>query len=178
MNRIAKRLANSVAVAGVSILVFGAVCYAIGARINTTRSIPVGLYWTSKAPIKKGEYVMFCPPPLRVFAVAKERDYIAGGFCPGDYGYMMKQVLAAKGDNVAVTSAGVLVDGHLLPHSKPLAVDPAGRPLPRYQVDRYTLKGDELLLMSNVSDLSFDGRYFGPIARTQVQSVIRPIITW
>jgi hypothetical protein len=40
-------------------------CYAAGARINTTKSIPVGLYWTSSAPVEKGAYVLFCPPQGR-----------------------------------------------------------------------------------------------------------------
>jgi hypothetical protein len=39
--------------------------YAAGARINTTKSIPVGLYWTSSAPVEKGAYVLFCPPQAR-----------------------------------------------------------------------------------------------------------------
>lgn len=178
MNRIIKRFATSVVVVGVSVLVLGAVCYAAGARVNTTRSIPVGLYWATRAPIDKGAYVMFCPPPVNMFAIARERGYIAGGFCPGGYGYMMKRVSAAKGDTVAVTSAGVLVDGHLLPHSKPFAADPAGRPLPHHEAKQYTLGDSELLLMSDVSGLSFDGRYFGPINRSQVKTVIRPVITW
>ncbi|MES2568793.1 MAG: conjugal transfer protein TraF, partial [Verrucomicrobiota bacterium] len=40
----------------------GAGCYAAGARINTSKSIPVGLYWTSNSPVEKGAYVLLCPP--------------------------------------------------------------------------------------------------------------------
>jgi type IV secretory pathway protease TraF len=32
--------------------------------------------------------------------------------------------------------------------------------------------------MSDVSGTSFDGRYFGPINRSQIKTVIRPVITW
>jgi type IV secretory pathway protease TraF len=46
---------------------------------------------------------------------------------------------------------------------------PAGRPLPRFQADRYTLGNAEVLLMSDVSGTSFDGRYFGPINRSQIR---------
>jgi type IV secretory pathway protease TraF len=42
-------------------LLLGAGGYAAGARVNTTKSIPVGLYWTSSAPVEKGAYVLLVP---------------------------------------------------------------------------------------------------------------------
>ena len=56
MSQILKRIAEVVAIAGVAILVLAAGGYAAGARVNTTRSIPVGLYWTSSEPVEKGAY--------------------------------------------------------------------------------------------------------------------------
>ena len=47
MNRLRRRLATGTAIAGAAILVLGALACASGARINSTRSIPVGLYWLS-----------------------------------------------------------------------------------------------------------------------------------
>jgi len=70
------------------------------------------------------------------------------------------------------------VNGGLLPFSAPVPADPAGRPLPRFAADRFTLSASELLLMSDVSGKSFDGRYFGPIDRSQIEGVIRPVFTW
>lgn len=173
-----KRLAAGVAVAGISVLMLGAMGYAAGARINTTRSIPVGLYWSSSEPVEKGAYVLFCPPQNRIFDEAKARDYIGAGFCTGGYGYLMKRVLAAQNDSVSVAPDGVRVNGNLLPLSVPLDADAAGRSMPRYRVDGYTLRQGELLLMSDVTAVSFDGRYYGPIERSQVVSVIRPVMTW
>lgn len=173
-----KRLYAGVAIAGIATMSIAGISYAAGARINTTKSIPVGLYWTVDAPIEKGAYVLFCPPDISVFATAKERGYITGGFCPGDYGYMMKRILAAKNDTVVIARERVLVNGQLLRHSQLIAEDSAGRELPRYQASEYTLGDSELLLMSDVSDTSFDARYFGPVSRAQVKNVIRPIITW
>lgn len=149
-----------------------------GARINTTQSIAKGLYWTSAASLQKGAYVVFCPPARDVFEQAKRRGYIGSGFCPGHYGYMMKRVLALEGDAVAIDEVGVHVNGALLPHSTPLAADRAGRPLPRYRLKDGVLRESEVLLMSDASATSFDARYFGPIARTQIRAVIRPVITW
>ena len=178
MNRILKRIAAGVAVAGIAALVLAAGAYAAGARVNTTTSIPVGLYWTSGDLVEKGAYVMFCPPQVGVFGDAKERGYIGGGFCPGGYGYLMKKVLAAKADAVTVADDGVRVNGALLPLSAPLKTDKAGRPLPRYQTNSYELGNSEVLLMSDVSGTSFDGRYFGPVNVSQIKTVIVPVITW
>jgi conjugative transfer signal peptidase TraF len=108
---------------------------------------------------------------------AKERGYIGAGFCPGGFGYMMKRILAAKNDIVAINDEGVWVNGELLPLSVPRKADIAGRALPQLHVDRYTLGEAELLLMSDVSDISFDGRYLGPVNRSQIKAVIRPVIT-
>ncbi|WP_017167697.1 conjugative transfer signal peptidase TraF [Xanthomonas phaseoli] len=178
MNRLIKRAIAVSVVGGLGVVAACGVMYSAGARVNTSKSIPLGLYWTSKAPVGKGEYVIFCPPQRAAFADARERGYIGSGFCPGDYGYMMKKVLAAKGDTVSVTPQGVTVNGELLPHSKPLPSDTAGRPLPHMSAERYTLGESELLLMTDRSATSFDARYFGPVTREQVKSVIRPVFTW
>jgi conjugative transfer signal peptidase TraF len=165
--------------AGFVLLGAGAVCLgAAGARINTTMSIPVGLYWTSSAPIKKGAYVIFYPPKSKAFDIAKKRDYIGAGLCAGGYGLIMKKVLAVKGDTVTVADSGVYVDGKRLPNSKPLKADPSGRLLPHYRCKNLKLSAFEILLMSTTSKLSFDGRYFGPIKIARINSVIRPIFTW
>ena len=178
MSRILKRIAAGVVIAGVAALLLAAGGYAAGARVNTTKSIPVGLYWTSSAPVEKGAYVLFCPPPLGVFDDAKDRGYLGAGFCAGGYGYLMKRVLAAKDDVVSVADDGVRVNGARLPFSAPRKTDAAGRPMPRFQSNRYTLGQAEVLLMSDVSATSFDGRYFGPVHRSQIQTVIRPVLTW
>lgn len=171
-------LLRQIAAGGIILLLLGAACYAVGVRVNTTGSIPVGLYWTSGKPAEKGDYVMVCPPPLEVFDMAKERGYIRAGFCPGGYSYLMKRLSAAKDDTVTVADDGVRANGRLLPFSVPLKTDRAGRPLPRYQADNYTLDEYQVLLMTDRNPFSFDGRYFGPINRSQIKSVVVPIITW
>jgi conjugative transfer signal peptidase TraF len=178
MNLLLKRVADFSAIAGVIFLFLNAAAYAVGLRVNTTKSIPVGIYMTSSRPVEKGTYVLFCPPQVRIFEDAKKRGYIGAGFCPGRYGYMMKRILAAKNDTVTVNKDGVRVNDVLLAHSAPLVADSAGRPLPRFQADSYTLNSSEFLLMSDVSGTSFDGRYFGPINRSQIVTVIRPVFTW
>ena len=178
MSHLLQRIGVGTAIGGAAVIVLGVACYAVGVRVNTTKSIPVGLYLSSSAPVGKGAYVMFCPPEVGVFDDAKKRGYIGGGLCPGGYGYLMKKVLAAKADAVTVADDGVRVNGVLLPMSVPLKTDKAGRPLPRYQVKSYELGDSEVLLMSDASGTSFDGRYFGPVNISQIRTVIRPVLTW
>ena len=178
MTTLAKTVTIGASVGGIALLLVGVACQVAGARVNTSKSIPVGLYWTTSAPMDKGAYVLVCPPDAEVFRQAKERGYIGAGFCPGDYGYLMKQVAATQRDTVIVTSEGVRVNGERLPLSAPLQTDNAGRPLPRYGANGTVLGHAEVLLMSDGSPTSFDGRYFGPIGRAQLVTAITPVLTW
>lgn len=178
MNLTYKRLTAGVAIVGIAVLALGAAGYIAGARINTTQSIPVGLYWTSGESITKGAYVLFCPPQANIFVVAKARGYIGTGFCSGGYGFMMKRVVATNGDTVSISDDGVRINAVLMPLSVPLRMDKAGRALVRFGSSPFSLDGSEVLLMSDVTGASFDSRYFGPIDRSQIKSVISPVITW
>ncbi|WP_426107446.1 conjugative transfer signal peptidase TraF [Massilia sp. TSP1-1-2] len=175
---ILRKITVVTAIAGLSVTALGLLFYVAGGRVNTTKSIPVGLYWTSSKPVEKGAYVLLCPPPGEVIAEAKRRGYLTTGVCPGKLGYMMKKVLAAKDDAVAITDAGVTVNSTMLPLSAPMAMDKFGRPLPRYQHTNFTISDNEVLVMSDVNGKSFDGRYFGPILRSQIKTVIVPVFTW
>jgi conjugative transfer signal peptidase TraF len=172
-----KRLNQLTLYAGVFVLLIGYGAYVTGARVNTTHSIPLGLYWLIDRPIEKGAYVIFCPPPSDLFDEAKWRGYFKAGFCPGKYQYLMKKVLAVKHDKVSVSDEGVRVNGELLPFSLPLNADSTGRPLPILRA-KYELGDTDLLLMTDISQKSFDSRYFGLILQSQIQGVIRPIFTF
>ncbi|MDD2769002.1 MAG: conjugative transfer signal peptidase TraF [Methylococcus sp.] len=163
-----------------SLAIFGLCLLAglAGARINTTRSIPIGLYWISDGPIKVGDYVMACPPPEGVFELAKERGYLGAGFCPGGYSALMKRVAALDGDAIEITREGVSVNGELWPASAPRELDSSGRPLPRYPATHFVLGVGEVLLMSEASATGFDGRYFGPVGKGAVMDAVRPMWTW
>ena len=178
MSRIGRRIAVAGAWSCFLIITVGVSMYMAGARINISKSIPLGLYWVRSKAAHIGDYIIFCPPQTNIFKEAKNRGYIQYGFCPGGYGKMMKKILAAKGDVVEISMDGVSVNGELLPHTKPLAVDKSGRPLPRLINRSYLLGQSELLLMTDHSDTSFDARYFGPIDVSKHQNVISPIYIW
>lgn len=159
-------------------LVVAAGAISAGARINSTASYPVGLYWTVERNPAVGELVMFCPPERDAIEEAKRRDYVGAGFCPGGYGFLIKKIVAESNDVIDIKDDGVVVNGSAIPNSRPAPVDSAGRPLPQLRLEAYTVGPTEILLLSDRSVRSFDGRYFGVIDKTHIRSVIDPVFTW
>jgi len=172
------RLRHPIVIVGLCLALGLILVHQAGLRLNTTRSIPLGLYRISTDPIVKGAYVLWCPPERSEFDLAKERGYIGAGFCRGGYGKMMKKVVASHHDVVSVTDAGVTINRTLIPASQPLEADSMGRPLPRFRMTDHVLASSEFLLMSDTNSRSFDARYFGPVHRAHIQSTIHPVWTW
>ena len=172
------RVRHPIVIVGLCLALGLGLAHQSGLRLNTTRSIPLGLYRMSDDPIVKGASVLWCPPERSEFDLAKERGYIGAGFCPGGYGNMMKKVLATHHDVVSVTDEGVTINGTLIPASQPVEEDSMGRPLPRFRVTDHMLAASELWLMSDTNSRSFDARYFGPVHRDHIQSLIYPVWTW
>lgn len=178
MSQLLRTASLMVAFISMALIALAGLFFMAGARINTSPSIPVGLYWMTKKPIQKGQYVLFCPPQTHKFQSALDRGYINPGFCKGGFGLMMKKVMAVSGDKVVFTKVGVWVNSHLLPQSLPLLKDLQGRALPSLDKTALLLKPNQLLLMTDQNPLSFDARYFGPVEQSQVLAVIRPVLTW
>jgi len=153
------------------------VCQA-GLRINGTNSEPVGIYWAISKPLARGDLVFVLPPASSIFKLAKERGYLAAGPSPAGTCGLIKQVAAVGGDRVTIDSTGVRVNGIRLKNSAPRAADDAGRPMRAYELSDYALGSEEVFLMSDYNPASFDGRYFGPLSKTTIQSVIVPVLTW
>lgn len=159
---------------GASTALLGA---AAGFYLNTTVSIPRGLYRSVDAPLAPGRLLVVCPPVEGAFVMARERQYIPYGSCPGGYAPLMKRALAAKGDHVEVTPRGVSINGRLARNSAQLQTDAAGRPMPPLLFAR-ELATDEIFLMGDESAVSFDGRYFGPVSTKRIRAVVTPVLTW
>ena len=54
------RLRHPILIAGVCLAVGLVLAHQAGLRLNTTHSIPLGLYRMADDPIEKGGYVLFC----------------------------------------------------------------------------------------------------------------------
>ena len=158
-----------------SILALSALLVVLGFRINTTDSIPIGIYRMTADKTPKNAYVIFCPDNRPVFQQALKRGYIKSGLCPDGYGYLMKKVVATTGDKLTVNNKGVFVNDKLIPYSKPQLKDAFSRSLPKWQAINYQLTDDEIMTMTDQSQWSFDGRYYGPIKSGQVKGMLTPV---
>jgi conjugative transfer signal peptidase TraF len=135
---------------------------------NASASVPVGIYAISAAgPLAVTDLVAVrAPEPIAGFLA--ERGYLPRGVP------LLKRVAALPGQTVCRAGTSVAVDGIAM--GEALARDRLGRPLPVWH-DCRVIAPDELFLMNfDVRD-SFDGRYFGPIARAAVIGRATPLYT-
>jgi len=148
-----------------------------GLRLNTTSSMPRGLYRSLGGPVTTGAWVSVClPSEIARFGV--ERSYLGAGSCPNGTEPVLKVVAAVAGDVVQVTAAGVAVNGELLAHSRALERDRGGRELVAYSAGVRTLATGELWLHSPFEERSWDSRYFGPVPSACVTDVVAPLVTF
>ena len=149
-------------------------------RLNTTPSMPVGLWAVSRRTpamdqLRRGEAVSVCLP-LLVAIPARRRGYVSGGECPGRTTPMLKTIAAIPGDIVTVSSSGMAVNGHVLPHSRPLTRDEKGRPLFAVPVGSYIVPATVVWLYASHDPRSFDSRYYGAIPARNVIGHAWPLL--
>src|SRR5207244_12216042 len=111
-------------------------------------------------------------------AFAPGRGYVPRGEeCPKGVAPIGKPVAAIAGDTVAVTLAGLFVNGVAVPNSQALATDRKGRPLPQMRIARFVVERGTIWIVSSYSRFSFDSRYFGAIEGWRVRAALRPLWT-
>lgn len=157
------------------ILLPSVVSYAFGLRVNTTRSLPLGLYVvTSKADYR---LIEFCPDG-RAAEESKTRGYRNSGSCPDGAEPLIKPVIAQQGDMVEMLAEGISVNGRLLKNTAPLRTDSAGRILKSWKFGVYRVAPGEAWVASTYNYGSYDSRYFGPIRISSIRHRLRPIWTF
>jgi len=134
---------------------------------NASASAPLGMYGATSSGIHRGAWVLVMPTP------AMRRLITRHGALPPDVP-LIKQVAATGGQQVCRIGVRIAIDD--VPVAVALLRDSAGKVLPNWH-GCVRLKQGELFLLQP-SRRSLDGRYFGPIARAQVISVLRPLWTW
>ena len=127
--------------------------------------MPVGAYQLlpDRLP-QRGDFVVVHLPPLAA-AAAAERGYLLAGR-PA-----LKRIAGVTDDRICRIGNVVSINGRLA--AVALARDRTGRRLPRWFGCR-RLSADEIFALGTAAG-SFDGRYFGIMARSSVVGVARPL---
>lgn len=174
------RCRHAATAACVTVLFGGlAAAQAIGLRFNATSSMPTGLWRVVRVSeaLRAGSIVVACPPDNQAIRQAVARGYLGTGGCPDAREPLLKTIAAIGGDVVAVSAAGVMVNGKLITGTIPLGKDSAGRPLSSFALTNYRLGNGEIWLVANADPRSFDSRYFGPVLTSHVIGFAQPIWT-
>ena len=142
--------------------------------MNTTYSVPVGLWWRVDETLQCGDTVRVPIAAFKSTGWMPERYWRKNGW--GESRDFLKHVAGLSGDLVEPDSSGLLrVAGKVIANSAPLSFDKAGRPLSTFPLP-VRLASDEVWLLSD-SPRGFDSRYLGPAKREQCHKV-KPILTW
>ena len=126
--------------------------------LNTTASVPIGLWWRVDGPLALRDVVRV---PIEAF---KATDWVPEEYWRknawGHNKTFLKRIAGLSGDIIEAGEYGLLrINGQLIPNSAPLSTDRAGRPLKAYPLP-VRLESDELWLLSD-SPRGFDSRYLG-----------------
>jgi conjugative transfer signal peptidase TraF len=133
---------------------------------NASASVPLGLYVTVPADsIANGDLVLVRPPET-LAAFLAERGYVARGVP------LLKHVAALPPQVVCAEGTAILVDGETVAHRR--MADRLGRPLPTWH-GCHRLESGEVFLLNPAEPDSLDGRYFGPLPRTNIVARLRPV---
>jgi len=157
---------------GVAIAVFQ-ISGVFGLRINTSPSLPMGLYIiTADAG---ADLVEFCPmEPFATLSIV--RGYRDPGACSDGAAPLLKPVIATAGDVVEVSTRGISVNGALLPNTAPLTSDTKGRHLEAWPSGRYVVDPGTIWVASSYHPRSFDSRYFGPLSIAAIRYRLKPFL--
>lgn len=138
--------------------------------INTSPSVPPGLYVRSGEPPRVGVLIDFRLPDAAHRYVRSRTGEEASNW------YILKSIAAGPGDRVDTTGSSLFINGRAMAPMPP-AFDGAGRALPSWRENR-VLGPDEFFVFSARIPNSFDSRCYGPITRREIASVRRPLVTW
>src|SRR6266852_9219399 len=146
----------------------------LGLRINTSPSLPMGLYITTSDA--SANLVEFCPvEPFATLSIV--RGYRGPGTCRDGAAPLLKPIAAKSGDVVEVSARGISVDGALLPNTAPLATDTKGRQLEAWPSGRYVVEPGTIWVASSYHPRSFDSRYFCPLSTAAIRHRLKAFLT-
>src|SRR5471030_2222432 len=159
--------------AGVSVGTFQ-LCGLLGLRINTSPSLPVGLYIATTDG--SANLVEFCPvEPFATLSI--NRGYRDPGTCRDGGAPLLKPVIAKAGDVIELYARGISVNGVFLSNTAPLTRDTKGRPLDAWPFGRVLVAPGTVWVASSYHPRSFDSRYFGPLSTAAIRGRLKAFLT-
>ena len=146
----------------------------LGLRINTSPSLPVGLYVVTTNGA--ANLIEFCPAePFAALSLI--RGYRDAGSCRDGGAPLLKPVVAKAGDMVELSGRGISVNGLLLPNTAPLSKDTKGRLLESWHFGCFPVTPGTVWVASSYHSRSFDSRYFGPVHTTDIRHRLKAFLT-
>lgn len=142
--------------------------WVLGVRINTTPSMPYGVYQYVQRDAEKGDMVALCPP-APWGALGKERGYTGEGLCDDGSRALLKIVAGVENDTVSFNCGHIQINGKIVQASGIRITDSKGRPL-LSSLSAGSIPVGMALVLAPVSD-SFDGRYFGLVPLYSLRKV-------
>ncbi len=131
---------------------------------NMSPSSPVGLYLLQKGEPKKEDFIAI---RLSKWAanLAETRNYLPKS------ALLIKRVAAVQNDTICRVGDEIFINTKRV--AKALRQDKKGRDMP-FWTGCLMLSAKQFFLLSADKD-AFDGRYFGPVNRSQILGIARPI---
>ncbi len=133
--------------------------------INTTTSLPLGIYYLSKEKVSLSKTVVFSKPS---FLNIVKRDWLI------KKDFFIKKIIAEPNDNVCIKNGVLFINGKYV--SKIKEYDRNGKKLPKNIQEDFcrNLSKDEFWTSADHEN-SYDSRYYGPIMAVNLKTV-RPLI--
>ena len=170
-----KRIAIPLGIGGGCLALALGLMSALGIRINTSYSLPMGIY--ARSNDRHTNLIEFCPEGYASME-SSERGYRTTGVCPDGAAPLLKPIVAKPGDTVEMSAGGISVNGRLLPQTAPVSKDRYGRPLRAWPSGRYPVADGFVWVASSYNRGSYDSRYMGPIPTRLIRSRLKPVWTF
>jgi len=136
------------------------IAWHLGFRINSTPSLPIGVYRIIPGVVAQGDLGAYCLDAPAYIALAQERGYLGAGSCPSGLRPLLKKVAGVPGDLIRIDSGNrIIVNNAPQPNSAARISDHQGRPMP-VALKAGTIPAGQALLLAD-HEGSFDSRYFG-----------------
>ncbi|MCP5055146.1 MAG: conjugative transfer signal peptidase TraF [bacterium] len=164
-----------VGILAVSALLVG-VGLALDVRVNWTTSMPLGFYRRIAPVLERDAWVAICLEG-EAARIAEERGYVIRGRCESGLAPIFKRIAAVPGDRVAMSKAGVRINGEVIAKSATKEVDSRGRPLAHAEEGEVVIESGRYFVLGMNTARSWDSRYFGAVSEHQIIAGARPLWT-